>query len=83
MHPFVNWTKHTTLSTAGGLHSHEGEEYIYVLEGTLMFHSGAFLPLEVCPGDSFYFDASMPQAYVAKFDSGVRFLSVCSAPGKV
>ena len=42
--------------------NHRGEEFLYVLEGTLEFHSGnKIITLE--EGDSIYFDSVVPHGY--------------------
>lgn len=46
------------------LYSHEGEEFIYMLEGELEFHYGKEI-MTLLPGDSIYYDSSEPHGYVA------------------
>ena len=46
------------------LYSHEGEEFIYLLEGELEFHYGAEI-MTLLPGDSIYYDSSEAHGYVA------------------
>jgi transcriptional regulator with XRE-family HTH domain len=79
MHPFMNRVTATTLAQVGGLGAHDGEEFLLVLTGSLVLHSGAHEPLILAPGDSLYFDASEPHAYLALNDP-VAFLVVSSAP---
>jgi len=43
-------------------HSHPGDEFVYVLHGTLELHIGDEIH-ELHSGDSVYFDASVPHAY--------------------
>lgn len=81
MQPFANKVTATTLEEAGGLSAHQGEEYLYVQRGRLLIHSAAYATLLLEPGDSLYFDATMPHAYVAADAAGAEFLVVCSAPG--
>lgn len=80
MQPFLNRVTATELEIVGGLAAHDGEEFIHVKRGTLILHSEAYAPLELNTGDSFYFDATMPHAYLAADPSGVEFLVICSAP---
>jgi transcriptional regulator with XRE-family HTH domain len=55
--------------------SHEGEEFIYLLEGTLEFRTeGQQYILQ--PGDSLYFESSIPHAYRALRSRNARALSV-------
>lgn len=55
--------------------SHDGEEFIYLLEGTLEFRTeGQQYILQ--PGDSLYFESSIPHAYRALERRNARALSV-------
>jgi transcriptional regulator with XRE-family HTH domain len=58
--------------------SHTGEEYIYVLEGTLELHTKPYTPVILEKGDSIYFDSSMGHAYVAVGNKPCRILSICA-----
>jgi uncharacterized cupin superfamily protein len=69
-----------SLEEAGGYLRHEGEEMVYVLEGTLEFHSEHYQPLRMEAGGSVYFDSLMGHAFVALGSKPVKILSVCSAP---
>ncbi len=59
------------------LESHAGQEFIYVLEGRLMFYMQHYAPLVLEPGDSVYFDAAAPHAVYA-VQGAVRILSLTS-----
>lgn len=80
MHPFLNRTTARTLDQAGGLAAHGGEEWLYVLRGPLVLHSASHAPLRLATGDSLYFDATTPHAYLAETETGAEFLVVSSAP---
>ncbi len=57
------------------LNSHHGQEFNYVLEGTLkLFIDGHELVLQA--GDSLYFDSSLPHGMKAVGDSPARFLAI-------
>jgi len=58
---------------------HPGEEYLYVLEGTLEFHTEVYAPTRLEKGDSMYFDSGMAHAYVAVGSKPCRLLSICTA----
>ena len=69
-----------TLEEFGEMIRHTGEEYAFVLEGTVEFHCELYAPLLLQKGDSIYFDSGMGHAYLAA-DSGLcRVLSICSGP---
>lgn len=79
MHPFMNSVNATDLKAVGGLSSHQGEEYLLVQRGRLVLHSAAYAPALLETGDSVYFDATMPHAYVAADAGGADFLVVCTS----
>ena len=54
-----------SLEEFGELIRHPGEEYAYVLEGTVVFHTELYAPLTLRKGDSIYFDSGMGHAYLA------------------
>jgi transcriptional regulator with XRE-family HTH domain len=43
---------------------HEGEEYVYVLEGSIRVITEFYDPVLLIPGESIYLDGSMAHAYV-------------------
>jgi transcriptional regulator with XRE-family HTH domain len=55
--------------------SHEGEEFIYLLEGTLEFRTQDQQYI-LYPGDSLYFESSIPHAYRALERKNARALTV-------
>lgn len=57
------------------LEGHEGEEFVLVLEGSIMFLMRDYAPLRLDKGDSVYFDASMPHAYYGVTEPA-QFLSI-------
>lgn len=59
------------------LEGHEGEEFLLVLEGSIVFFMQDYAPLQMSKGDSVYFDASMPHAYYG-VTQPARFLSIVS-----
>ena len=61
---------------------HPGEEFAYVLEGVIEFHSELYAPVLPHPGDSIYFDSEMGHAYLKASDSPCRLVASC-APRQV
>jgi transcriptional regulator with XRE-family HTH domain len=59
------------------LEGHEGEEFLLVLEGSIVFLMQDYSPLQLDKGDSVYFDASMPHAYYG-VAAPAKFLSIVS-----
>jgi transcriptional regulator with XRE-family HTH domain len=69
-----------TLEEFGEMVRHSGEEYAYILDGTVEFHSELYAPLTLRKGDSLYFDSGMGHAYLAAESGPCRVLSICSGP---
>jgi transcriptional regulator with XRE-family HTH domain len=63
----------------GELMRHAGEEYVYVLEGTLELHTEMYTPARLEKGDSVYFDSQMGHAYIAVGEQPCRILSICAS----
>lgn len=59
---------------------HDGEEYVYVLEGALDMYSELYAVTRLHAGDSIFFDSSMGHAFLAAAGGPCRFLSICSHP---
>jgi transcriptional regulator with XRE-family HTH domain len=69
----------TSLDEIGGLSRHEGEEFIYVLSGTLKLCTDFYEPALLKAGDSAYIDSTMGHAYLAaRKNAPARILAVCS-----
>jgi len=62
----------------GSLIRHSGEEFAYVLEGEIEFHTEFYAPVRLKPGESVYFDSGMGHAYIAASQGPCRILSVCT-----
>jgi len=57
------------------LHSHEGQEFDYMLSGKMEFHFDNIV-YELNEGDSVYFDSGVPHAMKAIGGGAVKFLAV-------
>jgi transcriptional regulator with XRE-family HTH domain len=77
--PLVTEVRARSLEAFGEMLSHPGEEFVYVLEGSLEFHSQSYKPLQLGAGESVYFDSGMPHAYVAISKGPCRVLMICSS----
>ena len=78
--PIIAELRARSLEEFGELIRHPGEEYAYVLEGTVLFHTELYAPLSMRKGDSIYFDSGMGHAYIAVGEGPCRVLSLNSAP---
>jgi transcriptional regulator with XRE-family HTH domain len=56
-------------------YSHEGVEFIYLLEGELEFHYGQEI-MTLQPGDSIYYDSAEPHGYVSTASARARAVAV-------
>jgi transcriptional regulator with XRE-family HTH domain len=80
MIPIITRIRAKSLSEFGDLVRHSGEEYIYVLEGTIIVHSEFYDPVTLNTGESIYIDSNMGHAYVAAEDcEEALVLGVCSS----
>jgi transcriptional regulator with XRE-family HTH domain len=78
--PIVAELRARSLEAFGELIRHAGEEYAYVLEGSVAFHTELYAPLHMMRGDSIYFDSGMGHAYLAAEEGPCRVLAICSGP---
>ena len=69
------------IKALGGLVRHAGEEYLYVLRGSMELHSDLYAPLPLNVGDSVYFDSGMAHGYIRTGKEPCEVLSVCAGPG--
>jgi transcriptional regulator with XRE-family HTH domain len=79
MNPAVMEITARTLDDAGGLIAHEGEEFAYVLSGSIEVHTEDYRPTRLDAGDSIYIDSTSGHAYVSVGDEPTaRVLAVSS-----
>lgn len=60
--------------------SHEGEEFIYALEGKVIVYLEHYRPITLIPGESIYIDSGMRHGFVNAGGSPARILSVTYDP---
>ena len=77
MVPFVMQIKTRKAPPLDEWSIHEGEEFIYVVEGILELHSEHYAPAILNKGDSCYLDSTMRHAFVSKSEADAIVLSVC------
>lgn len=80
MVPIIIDVKAESVEELGGLVRHSGEEFLYVLSGSMELHSDLYAPLPLAAGDSVYFDSGMAHGYV-RTSAACRVLSVCAGAG--
>lgn len=80
--PFLVTVEEDAPGTQKQAHSHEGQEFDFVLEGYLRLILGGN-ELLLAPGDSIYYDSSLPHAMYA-VDGDCKFIAVVmKAPDEV
>lgn len=80
MVPICSRVKTRTLDEFGELDRHLGEEFVYVIEGTVELYIEPDEPVRLRAGDSCYFDARAGHAAISVGRSEALILSVVSAP---
>lgn len=75
--PMIGVHHARTLEEFGPLNHHPGEEFIYIISGTLELHTDLYAPTVLEAGDSMYFDSGMGHAYISTSDEPCVVLSVC------
>lgn len=80
MIPIITRIRAHSASEFGELVRHQGEEFIYVLEGEIAIHTEFYDPVALKTGQGIYLDSSMGHAYVVAdgFDEAL-VLGVCSS----
>jgi transcriptional regulator with XRE-family HTH domain len=78
MVPILARIRAKSIEEFGELLSHQGEEFVMVIEGTIEVHSQFYTPMRVEQGKGVYIDSSMGHAYVAKDCDSALVLAVCS-----
>jgi transcriptional regulator with XRE-family HTH domain len=76
--PVVAEIRARSLEEFGDMVRHAGEEFAYVLEGTVDLYTSLYAPVRLNVGDSIYFDSGMGHAYVAAGEGVCRVLSICT-----
>ncbi|HEY0113988.1 MAG TPA: XRE family transcriptional regulator [Allosphingosinicella sp.] len=76
--PMVGVHCATSVEEFGEMMQHPGEEFVYVLKGTLELHTSIYAPVRLEEGDSIYFDSDTPHAYISGGSEPCIVLSICS-----
>lgn len=58
---------------------HQGQEYVMVLSGRVVFEMQFYAPTLLNAGDSLYFDSGVEHGFTSDDPEGARILSVCLA----
>ena len=80
MIPILTRIRAKSLGEFGDLVRHSGEEYIHVLEGSIIVHTEFYDPVTLGEGEGIYIDSNMGHAYVAAEEcKEALVLGVCSS----
>ncbi|UZK67978.1 helix-turn-helix domain-containing protein [Sphingomonas sp. M1-B02] len=80
MIPLITRIRAHSAREFGDLVRHQGEEFIYVIEGRIEVHTEFYDPVVLGPGETIYLDSSMGHAYVvADGCEEALVLGVCSS----
>lgn len=80
MIPVVTRLRAHSAKEFGALVRHQGEEFVYVIEGKIEVHSEFYDPVVLEAGETIYIDSSMGHAYVvAEGCEEALILGVCSS----
>lgn len=77
MTPMTGLVKARTTAEFPDFIRHPGQEFVFVLSGSLVVHSENNPPIILSPGESVYFDSSMGHVYTKAGDEDCRILVVC------
>lgn len=81
--PIVATLKAHEQSEFPRLHSHNGEEFFYVLSGKVTLITEYYSPLELSEGDAAYFDSTMGHACLSAGEEDAQILWIsCTFTGK-
>lgn len=75
--PIVAELNAHSLAEFGEFHRHEGEEYVYVLDGELALYTDTYTPVCLGAGEAIYFDSTMGHAYIAVSET-CKILIICA-----
>ena len=79
MVPIITRIRAHNLEEFVKLVRHQGEEFIYVLEGTIEVYLQFYTPVTLTVGQGIYIDSTMGHAYLAKDCESALVLGICSS----
>jgi mannose-6-phosphate isomerase-like protein (cupin superfamily) len=79
MVPIITRIRAHDIAEFGEPVRHQGEEFIFVLEGSIEVHLQFYTSVTLAKGQGIYLDSTMGHAYVAKNCESALVLAVCSS----
>lgn len=78
--PMIGRVKAHSLAEFGPMSGHPGEEFTYVLEGSIEVHTQLYRPVILNEDDYIYLDSTMPHAFISRSEEDACVLTVCTRP---
>jgi len=82
MMPFEMRVRARSIDEFDHWSQHNGEEFVYVLIGSIEIHTEFYAPFRLNQGESAYFDSSMPHLYLSISDEDAQILSISHDPNQ-
>jgi transcriptional regulator with XRE-family HTH domain len=79
MVPILTRIRSKDIAEFGEPLKHQGEEFIFVIEGTIEVHLQFYNPVRLSAGQGIYIDSTMGHAYVARDCESALVLGICSS----
>jgi len=80
MVPIIMRLKANSIETFGELITHGGEEFVYVLQGSIEVHTEHYQPKKLRRGDSMYLDSRMGHGFIQSGKRSAEILTVATEP---
>jgi transcriptional regulator with XRE-family HTH domain len=80
--PLITTIKAHSIDKFQTLPKHEGEEFVYVVSGSVELHTEYYEPVALSVGDSCYLDSTMGHALISTSKNDAVVVWVTSAPKK-
>jgi transcriptional regulator with XRE-family HTH domain len=77
MIPLIMTIKARSLEDITSWSSHSGEEFIFIIKGTVRLHTEFYDVVELKAGESAYIDSAMAHAFVSVGEGEGEILSIC------
>lgn len=80
MVPLEIWVRARTVDAFDHWSRHDGEEYVYVIDGEIEVHTEHYAPFRLGVGESAYFDSNMAHVYISLSEADAHVLSISYDP---
>jgi transcriptional regulator with XRE-family HTH domain len=80
MVPILITIRARSIVEFSSMSSHSGEEFIYILRGSVEVHTDVYEPTVLAVGEAMYIDSTMRHAFLTTRDEPAVMLNVCHSP---